>query len=253
MTDTAPALLAPPRIVPAGEAALLVELGDEIGEASTDRVLRLATALDALSMPGIIDRVPGYTTLLVVFDPASVDPDRLSEALIRLDREADSMPLAPGRLVTIPVAYGGDFGPDLKAVAKRAGLSEAEVIERHSGADYRVGCVGFVPGFAYLVGLPSELETPRRSSPRSRVPAGSVAIGGAQTGVYPFETPGGWHLIGRTPLRPFDPNRAEPALLQAGDRVKFEPIAPAAFAVIADQVERGEQRPGERREPGEPS
>jgi KipI family sensor histidine kinase inhibitor len=253
MTDTAPAMLTPPRIVPAGEAALLVELGDEIGEAATDRVLRLATALDVRAMPGVIDRVPGYTTLLVVFDPALVDPDRLCETLVRLDRDAVATPLAPGRLVTIPVSYGGEFGPDLKAVAKHAGLSEAEVIERHAGAGYRVGCVGFVPGFAYLVGLPSELETPRRSSPRSRVPAGSVAIGGAQTGVYPFETPGGWHLIGRTPLRPFDPNRDEPALLQAGDRVRFEPIAPAAFAVIADQVERGEHRPADRRGPGEPA
>jgi KipI family sensor histidine kinase inhibitor len=253
MTDTTPANVAPPRIVPAGEAAFLVELGDEIGEAATDRVLRLATALDAMAMTGIIDRVPGYTTLLVVFDPAAVDPDRLSGTLVRLDRDAVSMPLSPGRLVTIPVAYGGDFGPDLKAVAKHAGLSESDVIERHAGANYRVGCVGFVPGFAYLVGLPSDLQTPRRSTPRSRVPAGSVAIGGAQTGVYPFETPGGWHLIGRTPLRPFDPNRAEPALLQAGDRVRFEPIAPAAFAVISDQVERGEHRPSERRGPGEPA
>jgi KipI family sensor histidine kinase inhibitor len=172
MSDTVPAPMAPPRIVPAGEAALLVELGDEIGEAVTDRVLRLANALDALEMPGVVDRVPGYTTLLVVFDPDSVDPDRLRETLVRLDREAVATPLAPGRLVTIPVAYGGDFGPDLKAVAKRAGLSEAEVIERHSGGSYRVGCVGFVPGFAYLVGLPAEQETPRRSSPRSRVPAG---------------------------------------------------------------------------------
>ncbi len=251
MTDTGPANLAPPRIVPAGEAALLVELGDEIGEAATDRVLRLANALDDLAMPGIIDRVPGYTTLLVVFDPASIDPDRLSETLVRLDRDAISVPLAPGRLVTIPVAYGGDFGPDLKSVAKRTGLSEADVIERHSGASYRAGCVGFVPGFAYLVGLPPKLDTPRRSTPRSRVPAGSVAIGGAQTGVYPFETPGGWHLIGRTPLRLFDPNRAEPALVQAGDRVRFEPIAPAAFAVIADHVARGEHRPADRRGPGE--
>jgi allophanate hydrolase subunit 1 len=117
MSDTVPAPLAPPRIVPAGEAALLVELGDEIGEAATDRVLRLANALDALGMLGIIDRVPGYTTLLVVFDPASVDPDRLSETLVRLDREAVSSPLPAGRMVTIPVAYGGDFGPDLKTVA----------------------------------------------------------------------------------------------------------------------------------------
>ena len=232
-----------PRIVSAGEAALLVEFGGEIGDASTDRVLRLTAALDDANLPGIIDRVPGYTTLLVVFDPDAADVDALAATLLRLDRDAVSAPLMSGRLVTIPVAYGGEFGPDLAGLADRARLTEAQVIARHSGAAYRVACVGFVPGFAYLVGLPPELAAPRHSSPRTRVPAGSVAIGGEQTGVYPFETPGGWHLIGRTPLRPFEPTRAEPALLQVGDHVRFEPIAPAAFAVIADQVEHGGPRP----------
>lgn len=239
-----------PRIVPAGESALLVELADAIGDAATDRVLRLTAALDAANPPGIIDRVPGYTTLLVVFDPEVVDPAALTATLTQLDRDAVDAPLSPGRLVTIPVAYGGEFGPDLAGVAKRAGLREADVIARHAGAAYRVACVGFVPGFAYLVGLPPELTTPRRTSPRTRVPAGSVAIGGEQTGVYPFETPGGWHLIGRTPLRPFDPSRLEPALLQAGDRVRFEPIAPAAYAVIADQVERAGFPPNAVGNPG---
>lgn len=238
------------RIVPAGEAALLIEFDGEIGDAATDRVLRLTAALDGANLPGVIDRVPGYTTFLVLFDPDIVDADALSETLLRLDRDAASAPLAPGRLVTIPVAYGGEFGPDLEGLADRARLTEAEVIARHSGAAYRVACVGFVPGFAYLVGLPPELASPRRSSPRTRVPAGSVAIGGEQTGVYPFETPGGWHLIGRTPLRPFEPTRAEPALLQVGDHVRFEPIAPAAFAVIADQVEHGGQRPSPERTVG---
>lgn len=243
MSSPAPGATVAPRIVPAGDAALLVELADAIGEGATDRVLRLAAAFDAANLPGIVDRIPGYTTLLVLFDPEVVDPNALAATLLQLDRDAVAAPLSPGRLVTIPVAYGGEFGPDLAGLAKRAGLSEAEVIARHARAAYRVACVGFVPGFAYLVGLPPELASPRRTSPRTRVPAGSVAIGGEQTGVYPFETPGGWHLIGRTPLRPFDPARAEPALLQAGDSVRFEPIAPAAFAVIADQMERGGERP----------
>lgn len=234
---------AAPKIRPAGEAALLVELGDAIDPAVTDRVLRLTAALDAAELPGVTDRVPGYTTLLVLFDPALVDARGLRANLVRLDGEAAATTLPPGRLVTIPVTYGGEFGPDLGAVAERAGLSEAEVIRRHSGAAYRVACLGFVPGFAYLVGLPAKLATPRLQTPRPRVPAGSVAIGGEQTGIYPTETPGGWHLIGRTPLRPFDPNRSEPALLEVGDRVRFEPIAPAAFAVIADQVEWGSYVP----------
>ena len=141
-------------------------------------------------------------------------------------------PAAPrdAEAIEIPVCYGGEFGPDLDAVATHCGLEPAEVSARHAAGDYRVAMLGFMPGFAYLLGLDESLHMPRRASPRTRVPAGSVAIGGAQTGIYPRELPGGWQLIGRTPLTLFDPSQAEPALLRPGQRVRFRAIDAAAFA-----------------------
>ena len=221
----------------AGEAAVLIELGDAIAPEITDRVLRLTAALEAAAIPGVTDLAPGYVTVLVLFDPAMIDADALTEVVRQLAAAADQSPLPPGKVVTIPVAYGGDLGPDLADVAAHAGLTTQEVVARHAEAEYRVACPGFVPGWAYLGGLPSELATPRRTTPRTRVPVGSVAIGGAQTGVYPFETPGGWNLIGRSPVRLFDPSREEPSLLLAGDRVRFVPISAAEYHGSAQQEE----------------
>jgi biotin-dependent carboxylase-like uncharacterized protein len=150
--------------------------------------------------------------------------------------------------VVIPVTYGGDAGPDLLDVARRAGLSPAEVIQRHAGARYQVGAIGFSPGFAFLIGLPPELATPRRSSPRTAVPAGSVGIGGAQTGIYAQSTPGGWSLIGRTTLTMFDPEREPPSLLRAGDAVRFEPISPASGVAATGAATRDTALPNQRLE-----
>jgi inhibitor of KinA len=130
----------------------------------------------------------------------------------------------------VPVCYGGEWGPDLETIGRAHGLSADEVVSVHSGAEYLVSAVGFTPGFPYLSGLPERLHTPRRETPRTRVPAGSVAIGGAQTGIYPFETPGGWNLIGRTPWRLFNPHARPPTLLQVGDRVRFRPITSGEYA-----------------------
>jgi KipI family sensor histidine kinase inhibitor len=143
------------------------------------------------------------------------------------------------------VAYGGEYGPDLDDVARHTGLTPGEVVARHASAQYIVACMGFAPGWAYLLGLPPELEIPRLPNPRTRVPAGSVGIGGAQTGIYPLETPGGWRLIGRTPLRMFDPGRAEPSLLRPGDRVLFQPISHEQFRAIAGESGAGVSDSGE--------
>lgn len=159
------------RIILAGEAALLIELGQAISPETTDRVLRLTSALEAADLPGVTDLAPGYVTVLVLFDPAIADADALVHDLARLAAGVDQTPLPPGKLVTVPVTYGGDLGPDLADVAAHAGLSEAEVAARHAAVEYRVACPGFVPGWAYLGGLPPELTTPRRSSPRTRVPS----------------------------------------------------------------------------------
>jgi KipI family sensor histidine kinase inhibitor len=227
-----------PRIHPLAESGLLVELGDAIDPALVARVAALAATLDAAALPGVLDVVPSYTTILVAFDPIRIDPDRLAADVRRLAAGTSASAAPSARLVEIPVSYGGDLGPDLTAVAAHAGLAPTAVVDRHAAAEYVVACMGFAPGFGFLVGLPPDLAIPRRANPRTRVPAGSVGIGGAQTGVYPLETPGGWHLIGRTPLRLFDPDRDAPFLLQPGDRVSFRPISVADYRAIAASQDR---------------
>lgn len=178
---------------------------------------------DTLRAQGVfIDIVPGMNNLTVLPDPARQDIGELPAQLMALWQQAADMAL-PQRQVEIPVHYGGEYGPDLAAVAAHCGLSEQQVIHRHSAAQYTVFFLGFQPGFAYLGGLPAALATPRRAEPRLRVPAGSVGIGGEQTGIYPASSPGGWQLIGRTALQLFDPQREPPSLLLPGDSVRFIP------------------------------
>ena len=218
---------AAPRIAAVGDAALLVTLGDELDLATNAFARRLAADVDARrpTMPGLGRPVPAHASVLVPFDPDELSEAALCELLGRaLDRSASST-AEPDieRAVELPVAYGGADGPDLADVAERTGLTETEVMRLHASVEYRVLAIGFVPGFAYLGVLPGALELPRRRSPRIRVPAGSVAIAGRQTAVYPFETPGGWHLIGRTEARLWDADAGPPARLAPGDRVRFVP------------------------------
>ncbi len=234
MTVSRPDALTPPAaggewpIAPLAESALLVQMGDRIDEALVGRVLALADAIDAAELHGVVDVVPSYTTLMVVFDPERADGDALAAAIRNLAVTTSTQAPA-GRVRAIPVAYGGELGPDLEDVAARAGMTPDEVVRRHSGARYRVACMGFAPGFGYLLGLPPELAMPRRATPRARVPAGSVALGGDQAAVYPLTTPGGWHVLGRTPLKLFDLAAPEPIFLQPGDEVRFEPIDRATY------------------------
>ena len=212
---------AAPPVVALGEAAWTVVLGDRVDRALHERVSALAAAIEAERLPGVLEIVPAYAAVTVFFDPAAGDAGALREQLARLATKQTFRPsaLPPSRLISIPVTYDG---PDLDEVASRTGLSRDEVILRHTAPEYRVYLLGFAPGFAYLGDLDPSLVLPRRSSPRTRVPAGSVAIAGAQTGVYPLATPGGWHLIGTTPLAMFDPAREPAVLLRVGDRVRFE-------------------------------
>ncbi|MDQ3779838.1 MAG: 5-oxoprolinase subunit PxpB [Chloroflexota bacterium] len=219
---------------PLAESALLFSLGDEIDPALVNRVMALAAAIDREAIDGVTDVVSSYTTIMVVFDPAVADYDALTDAFTRLADEPATSADAPSRQITIPVAYGGEMGPDLDDVARHTELSADEVIVRHAAATYVVASMGFAPGFGFLIGLPAELAIPRRRNPRTRVPAGSVAIGGIQTGVYSLETPGGWNVIGRTPLVLFDHTRDEPTLLQRGDHVRFQSISAAEYRAIAE-------------------
>ncbi len=204
----------------ASDQSLMVYLGDGINLETHHRVLKLLRMLETAPIPGIRNLHPAYNSLLIVFDPVVLPHSYVQHSISTFLEELDSIVLPPPRVVEIPVHYDG---PDLDELAALHGMTPGRVIELHSSAEYIVYFVGFVPGFAYLGGLPEELATPRLQTPRKRVPKGSVAIGGSHTGVYPFETPGGWRLIGRTPLEIFDPHSAELSRLRIGDQVRFVP------------------------------
>lgn len=218
-------------VSPLGDSAAVIIFGDTVDAAMTARVRNVAAEIERQPPAGVVDVVPAFATVAVFFDPTKAGTfEELQAALKSLVEQAEATSAnSEGKVISIPVCYGGEFGPDIEAVALHAGVSTDEVIALHSGGDYLVHAIGFAPGFPYLGGLPQQLATPRRATPRSRVPAGSVGIGGAQTGIYPLETPGGWNLIGRTPLTLFDGGQAQPSLLRAGDRVKFAPIAVEEF------------------------
>ena len=222
-----------------GDSAILIRLGERIDASTHRRVRALCARLAEQPPPGLVECGPAYASVAVIYDPAAVGAagaegglspcQRMLGRLERLLADLDEQPLPEDRRVEIPVCYGGDFGPDLEFVARQSGLSPAEVVDLHVAGEYRVHMIGFSPGFAYMGPLANRLAAPRRDTPRLAVPAGSVGITGQQTGVYPSQTPGGWQIIGRTPLELFQPARTPPALLALGDRVRFRPIDPARF------------------------
>lgn len=221
-------------INPLGDQAVTVTLGTTIDEATHRRVRAAVARIDRAQPPGLIDLVPAFASITVHYDPAvGASADSPYDAFVgRLEHilnASSDETLPPPRVVEIPVCYGGDLGPDLEDVARRHEMTPDDVVRLHTGGDYLVYMVGFMPGFAYLGGLPDALATPRRNSPRTAVPAGTVGIGGQQTGVYPLVSPGGWHLIGKTPRTIFDITRDEPSLLATGDRVRFRAITRAEF------------------------
>jgi inhibitor of KinA len=212
------------RIVAAGDAAWLVEWPARIDPAVSARAVALAETIKHTYGATIRDVVVGFCSVTVYFDPVHTDGERLAVDLKESALRVEDRPVADGKIVDVDVCYGGEFGPDLPEVAARAGVTESEVIALHTGQTYRVYVVGFVPGFPYMAAVDPRLALPRRTVPRTRVPAGSVAIAGGQTGIYPTDTPGGWHLIGRTLVKPYDDNRAEAFLFKPGDRVRFHAI-----------------------------
>ncbi len=233
---------APPQVESTGECTILLRFGEHIERWCNDRVHAAVRALQSPPIRGIVELVPAYASLAVHYDPsewidANIDQcpaERIANAL--LDRLANSFDDDDGKtalLVEIPVCYDPELGEDLVESSRMLGISVDELIARHVDGNYRVAMLGFAPGFPYLLGLDPGLHLPRRSQPRLRVPAGSVAIGGAQTGIYPTTLPGGWNLIGRTPLRLFDTGRQPPQLVNAGDRVRFVSITREQFDALA--------------------
>ena len=223
----------------AGDSALVVELGSELDPGLNARVIACAAGLRDERIRGVRDVISSYAAVTVCYDPLRTDLDALTEALTRHAVSADASVNAPPRVHEVPVCYGGANGPDLELVAGFAGCSADEVVRRHSETSYRVYLLGFVPGFAYLGRVGDRIAMPRRRTPRMRVPAGAVGIAGGQTGIYPYPTPGGWQLIGRTPLRVFDAARDEPFLFAPGDTVRFLPIDEATLLASLDEDEAG--------------
>jgi inhibitor of KinA len=207
-------------------------LQNQITMESHERVRRLLCLLELESITGVRNLHPAYCSLLIKFDPLKLRHAELKQILPSYIARMEKVALPEPRLVEIPVCYGGEYGPDLKDVAELHGITAAHAIDLHTSTDYIVYFLGFAPGFAYLGELPKALVTPRLTTPRRSVPAGSVGIAGGQTGVYPIVTPGGWRLLGRTPLKMFQPDRAEMSLLTIGDRVRFLPISPEQFAKL---------------------
>lgn len=219
----------------ASDQSVLVSFGQQITLENHERVVKLVHLLESQPIDGVRNLHPAYCSVLIKFDPLKLDHDELQSRLLPYLARLDKAPLPKPQQIEIPVCYGGEFGPDLNDVATMHGISLTQAIELHSSPLYRVYFLGFAPGFAYLGGLPALLATPRLETPRAKVPQGSVGIGGNQTAVYPFATPGGWRLIGRTPLAMFRRDQARMNRLQIGDRVCFRPISKQEFAEFPGQ------------------
>lgn len=229
---------------PLGDAAITVQFGKSADIAVHNKVRGLVQYLEDHPLPGMIELVPGFTTVTVFYDPikllrlgqAAQPYEQIRAALERIVVNSYMVSEEP-RVITIPVCYGEEFGPDLQEVAEFTGMTPEEVIGFHAGRSYTVYMIGFAPGFPYLGGMSEKLAVPRRSSPRLVIAAGSVGIGGKQTGIYPLESPGGWQIIGRTPLRLFNPIREQPSLLQAGDIIRFQPIPREEYEALGREAE----------------
>lgn len=233
------------RVLTAGEQGIVVEFGSAIDPDINRRVHQLSRELDGKKSLGIIEAVPTYRSLLVYFDPLRISRETLTQEIQQLIQSQGNCQIkaAEARVISIPVCYGGEFGEDLPFVAKHNNLTEQEVIDIHTSVPYLVYMLGFTPGFPYLGGMSEKIATPRLEKPRTKIPAGSVGIAGSQTGFYPIESPGGWQLIGRTPVKAFDPAAANPFLFAAGDYLKFEAISENEYEVIKKSVDAGEYKP----------
>jgi 5-oxoprolinase (ATP-hydrolysing) subunit B len=231
--------MCPPRILLAGDSALVIELGDTIDPDINARVVALDAAIQASAFPGVVETVPTYRSLMVQIDPLVLDFDAFVTAALALVDAAQAR-AKPGRRWQVPVVYGGAFGIDLAAVAERHNLKPSVVIDRHAAAVYRVYAIGFMPGYTYLGGLDQSIATPRRLDPRLMTPAGTISIGGIQALIAGAAMPSGWHLLGRTPVRTFVAARAPPVLFVPGDEVVFNPIDATRWDALDERAAAGD-------------
>ena len=227
------------KILTEGDTSILVAFKQEISPDVNARIAATVKLLRQQNTPGIVDVIPAFASLLINYNPQVISFGELKkrlEALLKMEVGTDK---TEKRVFEIPVCYGGKFGPDIQTIADHAGLTEEEVISIHSSCDYLIYMLGFLPGFCYLGGLDERIHTPRLANPRMAIPAGSVGIGGSQTGIYPMESPGGWQLMGKTPVKTYDPDREVPILVNAGEYIHFYPIDEAEFDRIKAEVDAG--------------
>lgn len=228
------------RIVTAGDSSLLVEFGQEISPEINHRIAATVQMIREQHVEGVVDVIPTYCSLLINYDPRVVLYDDIKQRIQSMLKIDVTGSISKKKIYEIPVCYGGEYGPDILNIADHAGLSVEEVIKIHTSKDYLIYMLGFLPGFTYLGGLDERIHTPRLENPRLKISAGSVGIGGSQTGIYPLDSPGGWQLMGMTPVKTYDPNRAVPILVEAGDYIRFVQVDEAEYLRIKDLVDKGE-------------
>ena len=222
-----------PRFLLAGDRGLVVELGAAIDPEINRKVREISVSLEETPIVGVTEVIPTYRSVLICYDPVRINPERLRKEILDRERSLDKLEIPPPETTEIPVAYGDEFGPDMEFVAQHNRLSPEEVIQIHSSGTYLIYMIGFTPGVPFLGGLSEKLFTPRLENPRQSVPAGSVAIANNQTGIYSLDSPGGWRLIGRTPIKVYDPTRSPPIILKAGNYLRFKRISRDEFQEIA--------------------
>ncbi|MFZ5966238.1 MAG: 5-oxoprolinase subunit PxpB [Bacillota bacterium] len=223
----------------AGDKALLLEFGNTISEEINHKVRSMMIAIERKKINGIIEMTPTYRSLMIHYNPLMVQYQDLTHSLQTLEQELDSIEIPLPKVIEIPTLYGGEYGPDIENVANHNGVSVEDVIMIHASRKYLIYMLGFTPGFPYLGGMDERIATPRLKTPRTKISGGSVGIAGNQTGIYPIDSPGGWQLIGKTPVKLYDPNREAPILLSAGDYIRFVPIDGEEYAKIEKAVEDG--------------
>ena len=227
------------KIYTAGDSSLLIEFEQKISPEINAQITAVVRMIKAQQIEGVTDMIPAFASLLINYDPRVISYAGLKSRLEKILKLEISGEASAARIFEIPVCYGGEYGPDLQNIAGHAGLSPEEVIRIHSGEDYLIYMLGFLPGFSYLGGLDERIHTPRLANPRIRIPAGSVGIGGSQTGIYPLDSPGGWQLLGMTPVKTYDPDREVPILFEAGDYIRFIPVSEEEYLDIKKQVDEG--------------
>lgn len=227
------------KILTAGDSSLLIEFGQEISPKINQKITSTVQLMKEQHIEGVVDIIPAFCSLLINYDPRVIGYEELKERMKNLVKVDVKSQAGKKRIFEIPVCYGGEYGPDIENIANHAGVSVDEVIKIHSSRDYLIYMLGFLPGFTYLGGLDEKIHTPRLANPRLKIRAGSVGIGGSQTGIYPLESPGGWQLMGMTPVKTYDPEREVPILVEAGDYIRFVPVTEEEYLAIKEQVEQG--------------